>query len=89
MKCKISSTGEYKICLGLFSNQMTFENEEITYNSFEYKLLSPYEIDELNPYIKIIFVADIFIFCGISIWFFIHKACGIIHKMVSFYKIGM
>ena len=46
MKCKISSTGEYKICLGLFSNQMTFENEEITYNSFEYKLLSPYKIDE-------------------------------------------
>ena len=27
-------------------NQITFENEEITYNSFEYKLVSPYKIDE-------------------------------------------
>ena len=45
-KCEISSTGEFKICIGIMRNKITFENEEITYNSFEYKLLSPYEIDE-------------------------------------------
>ena len=45
-KCEISTTGEFKICIGIIRNRITFENEEITYNSLEYKLVSPYKIDE-------------------------------------------
>ena len=45
-----NSTGESIIRLRTHPREMVFENEAITLNSFEYKLVSPYKIDETTEF---------------------------------------